>query len=134
MEALRIKAPSPWTAVGHLSGGNQQKVVLAKWLAADPELILLDDPTRGVDIGAKDEIYGIVRRLAREGRIVIFASTELTEYRLVCDRVVVLFRGSVVGTIEGAALTDRTLVEALNTGVLNAEAETSGGSGVLPRR
>ena len=122
MEALRIKAPSPWTTVGDLSGGNQQKVVLAKWLAADPDLILLDDPTRGVDIGAKDEIYGIVRRLAREGRIVIFSSTELTEYRLVCHRVVVLFRGSVVGTIEGTALTDRTLVEALNTGVLPAEA------------
>jgi ABC-type sugar transport system ATPase subunit len=118
MAALRIKAPSPWTTAGNLSGGNQQKVVLGKWLAANPALILMDDPTRGVDIGGKDEIYAIIRRLADEGRIVIFSSTELTEYRLVCDRVVVLFRGRAVGTIGGSALTDRALIEAINTGVV----------------
>src|SRR5262249_22259453 len=70
IKALSIKAPSPWAAVSQLSGGNQQKVVVGKWLEAEPTLILLDDPTRGIDVGAKLEMYTLIRRLADKGDIV----------------------------------------------------------------
>jgi len=101
-----------------LSGGNQQKVVLAKWLEAGPELILLDDPTRGVDIAAKFEVHTIIRRLAADGRVVLICSTDLAELAYVCDRVIVLYRGTVRGELSGAALTEHVLLNAINTGVV----------------
>ena len=85
--------------MNELSGGNQQKVVIAKWLEADPRVVLLNDPTRGVDVGAKEEIYEIVRALAAERRIVLFVSTELPEYVHLCDRVLVFYRGRVCGEL-----------------------------------
>jgi len=102
---LNIVAGSVRSPVNELSGGNQQKVVIAKWLEADPRVVLLHDPTRGVDVGAKEEIYEIVRGLAREGRIVLFVSTELPEYVHLCDRVLVFYRGRVCGELERGAIT-----------------------------
>jgi len=99
-----------------LSGGNQQKIVIGKWLAGNPRLMLLNDPTRGVDIGAKDEIYKIIDRLADEGRIVLFLSSELSEYSLVCDRVLLFYGGRIVGELSGNAASEHALLEAINVG------------------
>jgi len=115
---LSIKMASPDQHVGDLSGGNQQKVVLAKWLEADPQVVLLQDPTRGVDIGAKAELHSIVARTAAEGRVVLVTSTDLEELAGICDRVVVFFQGRACAEVSGAALTEHGLLEAINTGVL----------------
>jgi len=113
---LQIKTPSPWTPVNQLSGGNQQKVVVGKWLEIGPKVVLLDDPTRGVDVGAKREIFTIMRRLAAEGRVLLFRSTELSELIGMCDRILVFYRGRLVGEVAGEALDGRTLLRAINTG------------------
>jgi ABC-type sugar transport system ATPase subunit len=113
---LQIKTPSPWTPVNQLSGGNQQKVVVGKWLEVGPKVVLLDDPTRGVDVGAKREIFAIMRRLAAEGRVLLFRSTELSELIGMCDRILVFYRGRLVGEVAGEALDGRTLLHAINTG------------------
>ncbi len=93
IDRLRIKVSSTATVVGSLSGGNQQKVVIGKWLECRPRVMLLDDPTRGVDVGAKREIYLLIRALAEEGRIVLFRSTELPELVGLADRILILYRG-----------------------------------------
>jgi ABC-type sugar transport system ATPase subunit len=93
---LAIKAPSIHTAVGQLSGGNQQKVILGKWLNARARILLLDEPTRGVDVEAKEQIYGIIRALAADGVSTIVVSSETEELFLVCVRIVVLNAGRVV--------------------------------------
>jgi ABC-type sugar transport system ATPase subunit len=110
---LRIRG-EPDQPVGALSGGNQQKVVFAKWLQADPSLVLLDDPTRGVDVGAKAEMHAIIRRLAAEGRVVLICSTDLAELAAVCDRVIVLRRGRVTGEHRAPDLSEHTLLHAIN--------------------
>ena len=113
---LQIKTQSPWTPVNQLSGGNQQKVVVGKWLEIGPKVVLLDEPTRGVDVGAKREIFAIMRRLAAEGRVLLFRSTELPELIGMCDRILVFYRGRLVGKVAGEALDGRTLLHAINTG------------------
>jgi ribose transport system ATP-binding protein len=113
---LRIKTRSPDTLVNHLSGGNQQKVVVGKWLEIAPTVILLDDPTRGVDIGAKREIYELIRQMSADGRIVLFSSTELPELIGLCDRILVLYRGRLVGEVAGGSIDNRTLLHLINTG------------------
>ena len=100
IEKLRIAARGPEHIVGRLSGGNQQKVVLGKWLATEPSVLLLDEPTRGIDIGAKDEIYDLIGELAEQGMSVLFASSEIPEFLAVCDRMVVLCEGRVTGTLD----------------------------------
>jgi ribose transport system ATP-binding protein len=117
---LQIRADGPGMPVGQLSGGNQQKVVVGKWLEIAPGVMLLDDPTRGVDVGAKREIYLLVRRLAAEGRIVLFRSTELPELAGLADRVLVFYRGRLAGEAPGEDLDERTLLHAINTGELPA--------------
>ncbi len=97
MVELRIKAPLPETIVNTLSGGNQQKVVLAKWLLTRPRLLLLDEPTRGIDIAAKQEIYQKIDALAREGLALIVVSSEMEELRGICDRILVLHQGRITG-------------------------------------
>jgi ribose transport system ATP-binding protein len=112
---LSIKAPDVDEAVGTLSGGNQQKVVIAKWLMNRPRIILLNDPTRGIDVGTKQEIYALLRRLADEGAAVLLYSTDYAELIGCCDRVAVFFDGRIVRWLEGEALTERALVaSALN--------------------
>jgi ribose transport system ATP-binding protein len=112
MERLRIKAASPSVTVGTLSGGNQQKVVVGKWLATNPGILLLMDPTRGIDVGTKQELYVLVRQLADAGATVLFYSTDYDELIGMCDRVAILYRGKVVRELSGADITEANLVAA----------------------
>lgn len=105
IETLKVAATGPDHPVGKLSGGNQQKVVLGKWLATQPRVLLLDEPTRGIDIGAKDEIYDLVGRLADQGISVLFASSELSEFMAVCDRMIVLCEGQMAGELSRDEMT-----------------------------
>ena len=111
MEALGVKASSPDTTVNTLSGGNQQKVVLAKWLAKEPRVILLDEPTRGVDVGAKAEIYDRIRALAAEGVAVLVISSELPEVMMLSDRIAVMAQGRIAGVVDAGAATEESLLE-----------------------
>jgi ABC-type sugar transport system ATPase subunit len=113
---LRVRAASVDSHAGELSGGNQQKVVFAKWLDAQPSVLLLDDPTRGVDVGAKGEMHALIRSAAQGGAIVILNSTDLDELEVLCDRALVFYRGKVCAELSGAQLRVRTLLEAMNTG------------------
>jgi len=97
MHALRIKANSPLTVTGTLSGGNQQKVVLGKWLLTNPKVLFLDEPTRGIDVGAKQEIYAEINKLAKEGMAIVLVSSELPEVLGLSDRVIVLHEGKLTG-------------------------------------
>jgi ribose transport system ATP-binding protein len=117
MAELAIKAASAAAPVGSLSGGNQQKVIFARQLLVRPRLLLLDEPTRGVDIGAKAEIYRLLHRLAGDGMGILLASSELPELLGVCDRVVVLRRGQVVADLDAAACTaEDILASAMGAG------------------
>jgi D-xylose transport system ATP-binding protein len=97
MSSLRIKANSPLTIAGTLSGGNQQKVVLGKWLLTGPKVLFLDEPTRGIDVGAKQEIYAEINKLARDGLAIVLVSSELPEVLGLSDRILVLHEGRVTG-------------------------------------
>lgn len=97
MSSLRIKAKSPLTVAGTLSGGNQQKVVLGKWLLTGPKVLFLDEPTRGIDVGAKQEIYAEINKLAREGLAIVLVSSELPEVLGLSDRIIVLHEGRMTG-------------------------------------
>lgn len=99
IDALKIKAPSPNINCSTLSGGNQQKVLLAKWLATDPEVLILDEPTRGIDVGAKAEIYTIINNLAKEGLAIILISSEMPEVMNMSDRVVIMHEGRITGEL-----------------------------------
>jgi putative multiple sugar transport system ATP-binding protein len=98
-DTLNIKSSSIRQLAINLSGGNQQKVVLSKWLFASPEILILDEPTRGIDVGAKYEIYTIINRLASEGKGIILLSSELPEILGICDRIYVMRRGKIVGEV-----------------------------------
>ena len=110
LQQLRVKCTGPDQIVNSLSGGNQQKVVFAKWLAAHPKVLLLDDPTRGVDVGAKQEIYGLIRDLANNGIGVVFVSSELPELIGVCDRILVMRDGEIVSEAQGSAINENNLM------------------------
>ena len=97
MRSLRIKANSPLTITGNLSGGNQQKVVLGKWLLTNPKVLFLDEPTRGIDVGAKQEIYAEINKLAKDGLAIVLVSSELPEVLGLSDRVIVLREGKISG-------------------------------------
>ncbi|GAB2848488.1 sugar ABC transporter ATP-binding protein [Actinoallomurus bryophytorum] len=112
---LRIRG-GPYDVTAQLSGGNQQKAVLAKWLDADPAVFALDDPTRGVDVGARAEMHEIVRDLANDGKIVLIAATDLTELVDLCDRVLVFQRGRITDEIDGQSLSEQALSLAMNAG------------------
>jgi putative multiple sugar transport system ATP-binding protein len=108
---LRTKAPNVDEGVSKLSGGNQQKVVLAKWLFTEPDLLILDEPTRGIDVGAKYEIYGIIQRLADEGKGVIVVSSELPELLGLSDRIYTLFEGQITGVLDKAEANQESLMK-----------------------
>ncbi|GAB3002440.1 sugar ABC transporter ATP-binding protein [Amycolatopsis acidiphila] len=116
MERLRIKASGPDQKVAELSGGNQQKVLLARWLATGPRVLLLDEPTRGIDVGAKAEVQALIDELAREGLGVLLISSELEELVDGADRVVVLRDGSVVGELAGDAITEENVLASIAEG------------------
>ena len=107
---LRTKTPSVLQNVGNLSGGNQQKVLLAKWMYADPDILILDEPTRGIDVGAKYEIYCIINDLVAEGKSVIMISSELPEVLGMCDRIYVLNEGKIVGEFDQAEATQEKIM------------------------
>jgi putative multiple sugar transport system ATP-binding protein len=107
---MNIKAPSVLSVVGKLSGGNQQKVVLSKWLYTDPELLILDEPTRGIDVGAKYEIYTIINRLVAAGKAVLVISSELPELLGICDRIYTLSAGRITGEQSIADATQENLM------------------------
>ena len=111
IEALNIKTPSAATPICNLSGGNQQKVLLARWLAMQPRLIILDEPTRGIDVGAKAEIEKLVRSLREKGMAVVFISSELEEVVHTCDRVAVLRDRRKVGELAGDEITEQRIME-----------------------
>lgn len=110
-KSLRTKTPSVEEGVAKLSGGNQQKVVLAKWMFTDPDLLILDEPTRGIDVGAKYEIYGIIQRLASQGKGVIVISSELPELLGLSDRIYTIFEGSVTGVLDKDDATQENLMK-----------------------
>ncbi|NNG34807.1 sugar ABC transporter ATP-binding protein [Nakamurella sp. DB0629] len=114
MKRLRIKASSPEQKVSELSGGNQQKVLLARWLCLSPQLLLLDEPTRGIDVGAKAEVQALVAELAAEGLGVVLISSELEELIEGSDRIVALRDGRVVGELRGDAVTENALLTLLS--------------------
>ncbi|MFE5486157.1 multiple monosaccharide ABC transporter ATP-binding protein [Streptomyces sp. NPDC056527] len=108
--SMNIKTPTVFEQVGRLSGGNQQKVVLSKWIHADPRVLILDEPTRGIDVGAKYEIYTVVDRLAAQGRAVLFISSELPELLGMCDRIYTMAEGRLTGEVARADATQETLM------------------------
>ncbi|MGH1556037.1 ATP-binding cassette domain-containing protein [Streptomyces sp. L7] len=112
-ERLRLRGGLPYDLVARLSGGNQQKVVFAKWLATEPKIVVLDDPTRGVDVGVRAEMHRIVGELAAGGAAVLIASTDLAELTEVCDRVLVFVRGKVTAEVHGERLTEHGLAVAM---------------------
>ena len=123
MEELRIKMGAKSDPITSLSGGNQQKVVLAKWLMCGPRVLILDNPTQGVDVGAKEEIYGIIHRLATEGVAIIVLSSEAQEIIRVCDRSIVMFHGRQVGEVSGADMNEHNIMY-LATGGKQNESES----------
>ncbi|CAN5351109.1 sugar ABC transporter ATP-binding protein [soil metagenome] len=110
-KSLNIKTPSVTAITGKLSGGNQQKVVLSKWMYSDPDVLILDEPTRGIDVGAKYEIYTIINRLADEGKGVIVISSELPELLGICDRIYTLAEGRITAEVQRADATAEYLMQ-----------------------
>src|SRR5260370_38267530 len=102
---MRAKTPSPATAISALSGGNQQKVIIARWLNADARILLMDEPTRGIDVAARSEIYGHMYRLAETGKTILFASSAIPEVMGVAGRIVVLGEGRSAAIMERSTAT-----------------------------
>lgn len=109
-ENLHIKMGDKYDLITSLSGGNQQKVVLAKWLMSEPKVLILDNPTQGVDVGAKEEIYSIIHKLAGEGVAVIVLSSEAQEIIRVCDRSIVLFHGHQAGELSSVEMNEHNIM------------------------
>ena len=116
IHALEIKTPSDAQLANNLSGGNQQKVVLSKWLAANCDIMILDEPTRGIDVGAKQEIYQLIDRLRSEGKAIIMISSELPELIGMSDRILVMYEGKINGSLSGAEITQSAILELASGG------------------
>ncbi|MCH5343580.1 MAG: ATP-binding cassette domain-containing protein [Acetatifactor sp.] len=110
IKSMRTKTPSQRTQIRSLSGGNQQKVILARWLLTEPEVLLLDEPTRGIDVGAKYEIYQLILNLAKEGKTVIMVSSEMPELLGVCDRILVMSGGKLAGEVDARNTTQEEIM------------------------
>jgi putative multiple sugar transport system ATP-binding protein len=110
---MRIRCSSVYQESGQLSGGNQQKVVLSKWLFTDPQVLILDEPTRGIDVGAKYEIYCIINELADAGRGVVVISSEMPELLGICDRICVMNEGAFVGEFTAAEASQEKIMRAI---------------------
>jgi ABC-type sugar transport system ATPase subunit len=123
VESLRVRTPSIDQKVLNLSGGNQQKVVIAKWLALHPKILIMDEPTRGIDIGAKAEVHGLMHQLAGDGVAILMISSELPEILFMSDRILVMRQGRIAGELPRSAATQETIM-ALATGV-STESESA---------
>lgn len=120
--AMRIRSSSPEQVVGELSGGNQQKVVIGRWLERDCSVLLFDEPTRGIDVGAKFDIYGLLAELARQGKALVVVSSDLRELMLICDRIGVLSAGRLIDTFERDNWTQDQLLAAAFAGYQKRDA------------
>jgi methyl-galactoside transport system ATP-binding protein len=110
IEILRVKTPSSSTSIAHLSGGNQQKVILARWLLTDPDILILDEPTRGIDVGAKYEIYSLIAELARRGKAIIMISSEMPELLGMSDRILVMCDGRMTEIVDASTATQEQIM------------------------
>src|ERR1039458_956280 len=117
---LDVRAKSVTQPVGELSGGNQQKVVLAKWLATEPKVLILDEPTRGVDVGAKEEIHKLIDDLAKQGLAILVISSDLPEILALSDRIIVIREGRIAGEVSGGSKAEAVLKLAI--GILGVAA------------
>jgi len=111
IDRLRLRPPNPRAVVQNLSGGNQQKVVLAKWLLLNPAVLLLDEPTRGVDVGAKEEMYNLIEKVAESGAAVLFVSSEMPEVLGLADRILVMHEGRITGELARADATEQQIMQ-----------------------
>jgi ABC-type sugar transport system ATPase subunit len=109
---MAIKAPTIDTPTSALSGGNRQKTLLAKWLATDPKVLILDEPTHGIDVGSKTEVHAIIRELAAQGMAILMISSDLPEVLLLSDRILVIADGRLVAEIPGSEATQETVMSA----------------------
>ena len=125
IERLKIKTPSPNQPIRNLSGGNQQKVLLARWLCMDPKLVIMDEPTRGIDVGAKAEIEALIQELASNGISVLMISSEIAELERNCDRVVVMREGVKLGELIGDNINQDAVMVTIASGA--GELEKKGG-------
>jgi ribose transport system ATP-binding protein len=116
-ERFKVRTPSTTQVVGNLSGGNQQKVVLAKWLTRTPRLLILDEPTRGIDVGAKSEIYALMDELANAGAAVLMISSDLEEILGMSDRVLVMHQGALAGELQRSELSEEAIMNLATGGV-----------------
>jgi len=121
-EKLRVKCSGIEQDIGNLSGGNQQKVLLSKWMFADPDIIIMDEPTRGIDVGAKYEIYCIINQLVSEGKSILLISSEMPEILGMCDRVYVMNEGRVINELSRSEATQ----EAIMSSILQAQTRKGG--------
>jgi methyl-galactoside transport system ATP-binding protein len=108
---MNIKTPSSKTLIQSLSGGNQQKVIIGRWLANDPDVLILDEPTRGIDVGAKYEIYCIIAELAKQGKSILMITSEMGELLGMSDRIMVMCDGRCTGFIDGDKATQQNVME-----------------------
>jgi ABC-type sugar transport system ATPase subunit len=129
VDAWRIKAAGVEVPPDALSGGNQQKVVVAKWLATSPKVLLLDEPTKGVDVGAKFEIHEIVRREASRGCACLVASSDLPEVLALADRIIVMREGRIQGQLAGPGATEEAVMQLATHEPASARARSQPGSG-----
>ena len=113
---MNIRTPTVYQKVLNLSGGNQQKVVLSKWLFSGPEVLILDEPTRGIDVGAKYEIYTLINALADQGKGVIMISSEMPELLGMCDRIYVMKEGALVGELPAAEASQERIMRMIVQG------------------
>ena len=111
IDKLSIKTPSEKTQIKSLSGGNQQKVIISRWLANDPDVLIMDEPTRGIDVGAKYEIYCIIADLAKQGKSIIMISSEMPELIGMADRIMVMCDGRATGFVEGEDMNQEKIME-----------------------
>jgi len=118
-KSLRIKTPTVETRAGSLSGGNQQKIVLGKWLCMQPKVMIFDEPTRGIDVGSKSEIYALMRTLADTGVAILMISSDMEEVIGVSDRVAVMHEGAITGVLDRANLTEQNIMHLAVGGTLN---------------
>jgi ribose transport system ATP-binding protein len=119
VNSINIKTPSIKQTVRNLSGGNQQKVVLAKWLYANSKIIIFDEPTRGIDIGAKEEIYKLMIQLAKEGKYIVMISSDMPELIAMCDRIMVMRQGKIVGELDHEECTEESILKYSIGGIIN---------------
>lgn len=112
-QKMRIKMNSIEQLAMYLSGGNQQKIVVGKWLLTEPEIVMMDEPTRGIDVGAKYEIYQLIKQLAKEGKAVLIISSEMTELLGICDRILILREGTLVGEMDAKEATQEKIMAAI---------------------